>query len=209
MAFCANCGISVADNARFCGQCGMQRFAPIVEQNQYIPQPPGFAPMEDQSRVIAVLSQAKMIMPTVTSDIYTIVFTPNQAIMAKLTAEVLQDVQKRAQAQGKADGKGWLGRAGDQMRVFSTAHLRYFEMIPEQILAETPGNFSIAHAAVNAVNIRLVDEPANYERPADPYDVEVVFNTSIGLFKYLLSMRIKEVVKIISGIYPGRVTEKK
>lgn len=209
MAFCANCGISVTDNDRFCGQCGMQRIAPMVEQYQHVSQPPVFTKMADQSRVISALSQAKMIIPTGASDIYTIVFTPNQVIMAKLTAEVLKDVQKRAQAQGKADGKGWLGRVGDQMRVFSSAHLRYFEMTPEQILAETPGNFAIAHATVAAVNIRLVNEPANYDQPGDPYDVEVVFNTSVGLFKYLLSMRFKEVVKIVSSIYPGRVTEKK
>jgi hypothetical protein len=150
-----------------------------------------------------------MITPAGASDIYTIVFTPNQAIMAKLTAEVIQDVQKRAQAQGKADGKGWLGRAADQVRVLSVAHLRYFEMTPQQILAETPGNFAIPHASVSGVNIRPVDEPTSYERPGDPYDVEVIFNTSVGLFEYRLSMRIKEVVKIINSIYPGRVTEKK
>ena len=208
MPFCANCGASIADDHRFCTHCGTQRIAPMAEQRQFAVQPPYIPPVAYQSRVIAVLAEAKMITPMGATDIYTIAFTPSQAIMAKLTGEVLTDFRKKVQAQGKAEGKGWLGRAGDQMRALGSAHLRYLEMTPEQILAETPGNFVIDHATVATVSIRLINEPISDDGSGDSY-VEVVFNTSGGWFKYHVSMRIKEVVKIIGSIYPGRVTEKK
>jgi hypothetical protein len=151
-----------------------------------------------------MLPQAKKMPLMGPSDIYTIVFTPNEAIFAKLTGEILTDAVKKSQAQSKAKGKGWMGRAGDQMRALGAAHMRYLEMTPEQILAETPGNFPIDHSSVASVSIRVVYEPTNEDGPGDPY-TETEFDTAGGKFKYRLRVQAKDVAEILNKFYPGRI----
>ena len=221
MPFCANCGISVNEGDRFCQQCGTPR-APVMSAPQtppsphhyiyqqqaspseYAYQPPQPGQVMSQSRALTMLPQARMMKPTSSSDIYTIVFTPNQAIFAKLSGEILTDVVKKSQAQGKAQGKGWLGRAGDQMRAKGAAHLRYLEMTTWQILAETPGNFAIDHASVASVSVRVVYEPTNEDGPGDAY-TEIEFDTAGGKLKYRLRMQAKDVVETLNNFYPGRI----
>jgi hypothetical protein len=207
MPFCANCGTSVADNDRFCKQCGSLRTLPMVEQQapQYVYQPPRVASLPDQSRVVSVLPQAKMMTPTGPSDIYTIALTPTQAIMAKLTGDILNNVAKKSQAQSKAEGKGWLGRTSDQRRAVGSVHLRYLEMTPEQILAETTSNFAIDHASVASISVRVGYELSNQDVPGDPY-TEIGFDTAVGKFKYRLRMQAKDVAETLNNFYPGKIT---
>jgi hypothetical protein len=208
MPFCANCGTSVADNDRFCKQCGSPRNLPVVDQQapQYTCQPSQVAPVAGQSRTVSVLPQAKMVTATGVSDIYTIVFTPNQAIMARLTGNILNDAAKKSQAQGKAEGKGWMGRAGDQRRAVGSVHLRYLEMTSEQILAETTGNFAIDHTSVASISVRVGYELSNQDVPGDPY-TEIGFYSNKGTFKYRLRMPAKDVAEILINFYPGRITK--
>ena len=210
MPFCANCGASVDDSARFCKQCGAQRLSVMSAPQApplptpYAYQPTQTAPDMGQSRVITMLPQAKKMTPMGPSDIYTIVFTPDQAILAKLSGDILKDVVKKSQAQSKAKGKGWMGRAGDQMRALGATHMRYLEMTPEQILAETPGNFAIDHASVASVSVRVVYEPTNEDGPGDAY-TEIEFDAAGSKFKYRLSMQAKDVAELLNNFYPGRI----
>jgi hypothetical protein len=212
MPFCANCGVSVNDGDGFCQNCGAARSflrpsqvpLPPPPPSQYACQPPQTAQVIEQSTVVNVLPQAKIMTPMGPSDTYTIVFTPNQAIFAKLSGDILQSVVKKSQFQSKVDGKGWMGRARDQMRALGDAHTRYLEMTPGQILVETSGNFAIDHAAVAVVSVRIVYEPTNEDGPGDPY-TEVEFDTGSSKYKYRLRMRAKDVVKLLNNFYHSRI----
>jgi hypothetical protein len=218
--FCANCGISVNDSDRFCQQCGALRKSissvqappPTTPTPQYayrLASPlcdcqPCFTQQASPDKVITILPQAKMMTLTGPSDIYTLVFTPNQVIIAKLTGEILKDVKEKSQGQSRAKGKGWMGRTGDLMRALGAAHTRYLEMPPWQILAETGGNFAIDHASIVYVNLRVVYESTNQDCPDDLY-TEIEFDTTSGKLKFRLRMLTKDVIEILKNFYPGRI----
>jgi len=204
-----HCGVSVNDSDRFCQQCGAPRSPASVPQPpptspQYAYAPRQTTPVHDQSQVVAMLPEAKMMTSAGVSDIYTIVFTPNQALFARLTGEILTDAMNKSQAQGKANGKGWLGRANDQMRAKGAAHLRYLDMTPAQILAETPGNFALDHAQVASVGVKIVYEYSNQDVPADPY-TEVEFASNGGFLICRLRKPVKEVAETLNNFYPERI----
>lgn len=207
MPFCSNCGTNIGNSERFCGQCGAPRSPQmseqqIIHQNDFRPQQVNA--IANQSRVVATFPQARMMTPMGPSDIYTIALTPTQAIMAKLTSDILNDVAKKSQAQSKAEEKGWLGRVNDQRRAVGSAHLRYLEMTSEQILAETAGNFAIDHASVASIRVRAGYEQTNQDVPGDPY-TEIELYSNRGTFKYRLRMQAKEVVELLNNFYPGRI----
>ncbi len=135
---------------------------------------------------------------------YTIVFTSRQALFAKLSNDVLSDTVKKSQAQSKAEGKGWLGRIGDQMRAFGSAHLRYLEMNPQQILAENKDNFAIDHSSVSLVKVKRGYEAGDEDGPGDEY-TEVEFQTAAEKYKFRSSMDIKEVLEMLNNYYQGRI----
>jgi hypothetical protein len=211
MPFCVNCGASIGDTNNFCTKCGTPRKTPLspaqqVQPPPYTPQPSQPAPAMSQSKVINVLPQVTKKKLFWRKDIYTIAFTDRQAIFALLTSEILAEVKKNAQAQSTAEGKGWFRRQGEQMLACHNAYMRYLEMTPEQILAETPGNFAIDHASVASVRIRACYESSD-SSSSDEY-TEIRFDAAGGTFKYRISdtnMQTKEVAEMFNPIYPGKI----
>jgi hypothetical protein len=59
-----------------------------------------------------------------------IVFPERQAIFARFSSNMLQDMSVKAQAQNKVEDIGFLGRIGEQMRSSADVSLRYAEMTP-------------------------------------------------------------------------------
>ena len=223
MPFCANCGVSVNNSDRFCQQCGAPRVAKVsVPQAspppplppQYIyqqaptqyacqPQP---APAANPNRVVSALPFAHKATQAGLFDVHTLVFTPYQTLVAKRNKDVEKALSRQSKEQSKAEGKGWLGRVGDQMRASGKAHLRYLSMTPEQILAETPGNYAIDHAAVAAVRIRQREEINTQDVPNTPY-AEVEFITATGSYMFgFYNQSPKEVAEILNNFYAGRIT---
>jgi hypothetical protein len=173
MSFCANCGSQLRSENRFCSACGISVTSPSGASAKGLPfqtdctsqsvpypstspvagTPPG-SPVLPAGKVITMLPQAKKMKMLGLADVYTIVFTADQAIMARLSNEVVKDVIQKSQARSKAEGKGWLAKVGNQMKAFYNAHLRYLEMTPAEILAENKENFALPHAQVSAMKLR-------------------------------------------------------
>jgi hypothetical protein len=155
-------------------------------------------------QVIAVLPQAKKMKMMGLFDSYTICFTERQAIFAKFTNAVTRDVVKKSQEQSKAEGKGMFARVGAQMKAFYSAHLRYLEMTPEQILAESKDNFAFEHNAVTGIRLKRGYEAGDEDGPGDEY-VEIEFETAGSKNKYRVGLDIKEVYAILERFYSGRI----
>jgi hypothetical protein len=223
MSFCVKCGSQLSPENRFCYACGAPvtstagasaRVLPFQTDGtaQSAPYPfsslvaetPPASPVLAASKVITVLPQAKKMKMLGLADVYTIVFTADQAIMARLSNEVVKDVIQKSQARSKAEGKGWLAKVGDQMKAFYNAHVRYLEMIPEEILAENKENFALPHAQVSAVKLRTGFESGGEDGPGDEY-TEIEFQATSGKYKYRLSMCKKDVMDIIQKFYPGKI----
>jgi hypothetical protein len=207
MPYCASCGSSLTDSASFCPQCGARRARPspppVVqylprEFAQHTPQPA--AP----EQIIAVLPHVQVLNLRRELEPYTLVFTPTQTLFASLTAAILQEAMDNAQAQGKAAGRGWLGRANAQMQAKGAVHKRYYAMTAPQILSETQGNFAVNHADVASASVTLAYAPTNTDCPGDPY-AAVELQTNLGALRWRVNQRVKDVVELLNKFYVGRV----
>lgn len=94
---------------------------------------------------------------------YSLVLTNGRIIFAELTRDMIRETGSQARDAAKAEGKGLIGRLSAQMRAPGGYHERYWEMSPEAILAETPGNFSVARSDIQKIKWRvgMVDESRN------------------------------------------------
>ena len=195
MPFCSNCGSGLDAGGRFCPSCG----SPVGDH------PIAVQPVTTSAnQVINVLPQAKKMKMMGLYDTYTICFTWRQVIFARFTNEVTKDVVKKSQAQSKAEGKGMFARVGAQMKAFYSAHLRYLEMAPEQILAEHKDNFALEHVAVSGVRLRRGFEAGDEDGPGDEY-TEIEFESNGNKNKYRVGLDGKEVYTILERFYPGRI----
>lgn len=112
--------------------------------------------MPGNEELIGVIGNVrKMKMFGVSWDTYTIVVTRRQMILAQMTSPMLNAAILEAQQQAKAEGKGFFGIVKDQLTASYQFALRYETMPVEQILAETPGNFSIENTRITAIHLKL------------------------------------------------------
>jgi hypothetical protein len=200
MPFCSYCGSELNSGARFCGACGTAAQAVNV-----MAQPPSDdSSPATPSKVLTMLPQAKKMKALGLFDSYTIVFTADRAIFAKLTGDVVKDVVKKSQEQSKAEGKGMFGRVGAQMKAFYNAHLRYLNMTPEQILAEDKSNFALPHTSVVALKVRRRMEYGGDDGPGNPY-LELEWETTSGGYKYRLDMEEKDTLELLNQFYAGKL----
>ncbi|MEA3430248.1 MAG: hypothetical protein U9R08_03165 [Nanoarchaeota archaeon] len=92
---------------------------------------------------------------------YTLVVTESRSIFAFLTSAMLKEQIAEVRKQAKAEGKGFFGQWGAQLKAAFTYAEKYRNMDPEQILTENPKNFEVANSAVEKVKIRMIN---NYEQ---------------------------------------------
>jgi hypothetical protein len=203
MPFCTNCGTKIESYQRFCGSCGMPIVgSPVTSEIQ----PSSFSspsPQVTQPIVLAVLPQ--ITKPKFgLADNYTMVFTRDILILAKLTNAVMKDVIQRSQAASKAAGKGWMGKVGDQMKAFYSAHLRYNDMMPEAILAEDKDNFAIPYSTVASLKIKTKFSGGDDDGPGDEL-LELEFDTSGGKYKFNCADASKETRALFTNFFGPKI----
>ena len=198
MAFCTNCGTNIVPGQRFCGSCGMPLtgLPPVSEV-----QPPAatFVAAAPEKRILAIIPQVTKPKFGI-ADNYTMVFTPEALIMAKMTNAVIKDVIQKSQAASKAAGKGWMGKVGDQMKAFYGAHLRYNDMSPEAILAEDKDNFAIPYRSVSSLKIKSKFSGGDDDGPGDEY-LELEFETAAGKYKFNSASASKETRAVFARFF--------
>jgi hypothetical protein len=121
-----------------------------------------------------------------TPEAYNVAVTDNRCIFAKLTNDLLKKAAADANEAGKAEGKGFLGRWGDQMAATMKYGDRYLNWTPEQVLQETKENFAIGFGDIKSIDFqekkRIQDAGSIIRRIYG----EVTFDTAQGKFKYLI-----------------------
>ena len=198
MSSCSQCGTSLDEIARFCPSCGAAAAAAPSQPCQ-----PAAAPSGNE-KVLIMLPQAKKMKMMGLFDSYTVAFTAERALFARLSGDVLKDVVKKSQEQSKAEGKGMFARVGSQMKAFRNAHLRYLEMSPAAILAEDKNNFALPHASVSSLKIKRRLSPGDEDGPGDPY-LELEWEASSGKYKFRVDMEEKDALEILNQFYGGKI----
>lgn len=171
---------------------------PELKPAPFTPPSPASEPM-----ILAVLPQ--ITKPKFgLADSFTMIFTRDWLILAKLSNAVMKDVIQQSQAASKAAGKGWMGKVGDQMKAFYSAHLRYYNMDPEAILVEDKDNFVIPHVTVNSLKIKTKLSGGDDDGPGDE-SLELEFDTSGGKYKFNCANASKETRALFTNYYGPKI----
>lgn len=153
--FCTACGTALLEGAAFCTACGASAAVPAPEPAA-APAPVAAPQPSSAEYVVAIIPTAtlKSGFMNLKSRAYTLVLTDRRVVFAQLTSAMTKAAVMEARDAAKADGKGFMGQWGAQIKAGFTYSQRYVTMSPEQTLAETPGNFAIDHSAIRKVKFR-------------------------------------------------------
>ncbi len=133
-------------------------------------------------------------------DTYTGVVTLERLIFAQMTPQMLNDAAMQAKEKAKAEGKGFFGQWGEQLRGTLGYINRYLDMPPETILSETPGNFAILNNTVHEIKIHLKNDYNDNQHR----EFEAEIKTSNGTFKYNMDEN-SDFTDILKRVYGDRV----
>lgn len=135
-------------------------------------------------QVLAVLHNVKKTKMLGRWDTYNVAVTGQRCIFAKLTTDMLKQAAAQANEQGKAEGKGFMARWGEQLAASLTYGNRYLIMAPDDILKENPDNFSVDNEEIEA--IKFQEKRGVEDKGAVVHRIfgEVTFKTKRGKTEY-------------------------
>lgn len=190
LPYCENCGKPLKQTSKFCGNCGtpVQNFvksstpvsedsAPVnteVEQKSQ----PAVSGLSEPVVNIIIFRKPKSFGRY---DTFSGVLTGKRLVFAQMTGDMLKDAINQARAQAKAEGKGFFGQWGEQLKASATFAQRYYTIEPSVTLVETAGNFELQNNAVNEIKLKLktFGNPDNNQK-----EFEVEFKGGFGKYKF-------------------------
>lgn len=115
-----------------------------------------------------------------------------------------KDAAQQARDQAKAEGKGFLGQWGDQLKSGFHFSQRYLTMTPNAALAETPGNFALENSGIREVKLHLKEDHrgggnAQYDR-----EFSVEFKSTQGEYEFRMA-EISQFTELLKQVYGDRV----
>jgi hypothetical protein len=133
-------------------------------------------------------------------DTFTGVVTTERLIFAQMTNEMITTAVQQAQDQAKAEGKGFWGQWGDQLKVSFGYMKKYLNMPPEAILAETPGNFALYNNTITEIKVHHKGQ--HDENQGIGFELE--FKTTQGKYSYRMDENTN-FTNLLKRVYGDRV----
>ncbi|PVX26402.1 MAG: hypothetical protein CW691_01590, partial [Candidatus Bathyarchaeum sp.] len=213
MPYCENCGKELKPTAKFCGNCGTPVEDYIQPKVDSSPAPVTTAPQPVPSTTaekspapsttepvlgVLILRKPKSLGRY---DTYSGVLTPQRLIFAQMTSDMLKEAINQSRAQAKAEGKGFFGQWGEQLKASASFAGRYYNIEPSVILSETPGNFALSNNTINEIKLKLktYGNPDNNQQ-----EFEVEFKGSSGNYKYRMDEN-NDYLNMLKQVYGDRV----
>lgn len=117
------------------------------------------------------------------SKTYSLVLTDRRMIFAELTKERITSMVNEARETAKAQGKGFMGQWGAQLGTSFAYHEVYWQMVPDAVLAESPGNYAIERSAFKDAKFKA---GVMYDDGRNTPD-ELVIKTTEGKHKFIVN----------------------
>jgi hypothetical protein len=172
-------------------------------QPQFQPQPVASMPMRSQQgteATVGVILFRKM-KSMGRYDAYAGVVTSQRLIFAQLTSQMLNAAAQQARDQAKAEGKGFMGQWKEQLKGSFGYTNRYLTMLPDAIVAETPGNFAISNNQISQINIHL---KGGSSEGGEQRHLESEIHSSMGTYKFSMDEN-SGFVDLLKRVYDNRV----
>jgi hypothetical protein len=145
-------------------------------------------------QVKCVLHNIKKTKMFGAGDAYNVAVTDSRCIFARLTADLLKKAALEANEKGKEEGKGFLGRWGDQIMATLTYGDRYLNMSADAVMQENKENFAINFTDIKGVSFK---EKSRIKQPGQilvRIFGEVTFETNQGKNTYTIdSMPVDDI----------------
>ena len=165
----------------------------VVEENQ----------MPEQ--VKCVLHNIKKSKMFGSWDAFNVAVTDSRCIFAKLTADLLKKAAAEANEAGKAEGKGFLGRWGDQMSATMGYGNRYMNYTPDQVLQETKDNFAINFTDIKSIDFKEKRRIQDAGKIIHRIYGEVTFDTARGKMVYMIDGMPVDDIAAMKVVIGGKV----
>lgn len=154
-------------------------------------------------QIVGAIPQAKKFKAMGMSyDSYVVVVTTKRMVFAMLTSKDLQQAANEAREKAKAEGKGFFGAWGDQLKATFKYGEKYLSMHPDQILAENPSNFAVDNGAISEIKLSIKRTSSNNTSHVSDFDMHV--KTPRGEMTYRIDEN-NDNVNLLRGVYGERV----
>ena len=135
-------------------------------------------------------------------DNWTAIITNCRIIFAQANDDMLKNAALQAKEEAKAQGKGFFGQWGDQIRGFYNYSQRYLSMDPNSTLAETPGNFATENDGIREIKIHTKDEYRGSDYYRSEYSVEI--KSAKGTHEFRMDEN-NQATNLLKQVYGERV----
>jgi hypothetical protein len=135
-------------------------------------------------------------------DTYSGVITSQRFIFAQMTSQMVTQAAMAAKEQAKADGKGFFGQWGDQLKASFGYTQRYLTMQPAAILAETPGNYAFDNNMISEIKVHHKQIMSGGEVQRHEFEIEV--KSSMGNSTFKMDEN-NEYIKTLKAAYGDKV----
>jgi hypothetical protein len=105
-------------------------------------------------RIAGVIPAIRRKTGLFSSKTYSLVVTDRRILFAELTQQMATQAAKDAAEEAKAQGKGFFARAAQTALSGHRIYQKYWQMAPEAILAETPGNYAVELRDIVSVRVK-------------------------------------------------------
>lgn len=138
-------------------------------------------------------------------DAYNVAVTESRCIFAKLTSDLLKKAAAEANEKGKEEGKGFLGRWGDQLSATLLYGDRYLGLSADEVMQENKENFAISIADIKSISFK---EKQRVKQPGQVITRiygEVTFETSQGKTTYQIDAMPVDDIAAMKAVLGNKV----
>ena len=199
--YCENCGQPLNAHARFCGRCGKAVSQQVPAPAPARPRAPAPAPHPAAAPQLATAPQpAEIIVAALPggtrrsgflgfrAEGFVLVQTNLRILVAQQTSQIMKENARQAKLAAKQSGKGFFGQWGAVIGSYSSQ--RYLQMLPQEILSETAGNYSIHNNQIRSVRIK-----EDYDSEEGTSEVTLTLDTVSGKTELTYTQTSKKEIK--------------
>jgi hypothetical protein len=132
-------------------------------------------------------------------DTYTGVLTSQRLVFAQMPSEMIKTAAQQSRDQAKAEGKGFFGQWGDQLKATGGYSQKYLTIPPQAVLAETPGNFELYNSTISEIKVKV-----DLGQDGRTRDLKVEIHSTAGKYEFIMNEN-SDATNLLKQVYGDRV----
>lgn len=167
IGYCGACSGALQPGDAFCTTCGAPAAAHAAPQPAPAPEPTPAAPVAGGEQILAVVGGLTLMsgFMGLKQKPYTLIITERRLVFAEINRQRVTAAVTEARDSAKAEGKGFFGQWGAQLKSSTSYNDVYWQMSPDAALAEMPGNWAVERSEYQGAKFRMGGTDENGSTP--------------------------------------------